>query len=365
MSESKQLHWVENEDLLERFVLGRLESAEAAELEKHLQECDHCRKVAAKELEIVAGIRIAGRESLKQRLAGRLEERKAQSFHWYRAVGVAAGIVLLVTVGIYNRWFVGTETQLVQRDRADKTEKRLEPSPQISTEGQASREEKAPVNAARRSSDRERQEMSSLAAGAPRAAGSQSGKVAEAQDDRLRDLKAAEAGGESREKKDQFGGVRVASAIAATWVQGTVISERERNVPAVQAMGASAKAEQSVLRKGKADNLMARKPANVEAVENAVQDFILTQKPLSDLPQTQRIQQQQSSRVQTLLQKNPRGTRITVFLDSLLTKSEFERSRVQAITEDSIVLILGNRLVGYKLPPDWTGQGVQQIKKEK
>jgi hypothetical protein len=56
---------------------------------------------------------------------------------------------------------------------------------------------------------------------------------------------------------------------------------------------------------------------------------------------------------------------MTVYLDSLLTKKDFDQTHVQTIGEDSIILNLGNRRVGYKLPPDWTGQGMQQTKKEK
>ena len=348
MSESKNIHWTENEELLEQFVLGRLESAEVAELEKHLQECDQCRKVVANELELVAGIRLAGHESMKHELARRLAQRKAHSATWYRVVGVAAGIVLLVTVGIYNRWFTGTETRMEKRERADKTETRVEPAPQVSPERQVLKAEKPSVDVARGASDEETQKVPNLVVGAPRAAGAEAGGK-----------------GESLEKRDRFAAARVASAIASTWVQGTVISEHDRNGPAAQAMAASAKDEQVVLRKGKVESVLAGKPAKVEVGKNAVQGFIITQKLLSDLPQSQRVQQQKSSVVQTLLQKNPTGTRITVFLDSLLAKKEFDQTRVQTICEDSIILNLGNRLVGYKLPPEWTGQGVQQTRKEK
>jgi hypothetical protein len=367
VSDSKNIHWTENEELLEQFVLGRLKPAEIAELEKHLQECDQCRKVVTNELELVAGIRLAGRESMKHKLAERLAQRKAHSATWYRVAGVAAGIVLLVAAGIYNRWFTGIETRMERRERSAKIGTRVEPAPQVSPERQVSKAGKPSVGVSRGASDEQRQKVPNLAAGAPKAAGAKSGDIAEAQVGSQRDLKAAETSreGESREKRDRSAAGRAASPIPAIWVQGTVISERDRNVPAPQMMVANAKDEHAVLRKGKADKVPAGKPAKIEVGENAGPNFVITQKLLSDLPQSQQVRQQTSSLVQTLLQKNLTGTRITVFLDSLLTKKEFDQVRVQMIREDSIILILGNRLVGYKLPPDWTEQEARQTRKEK
>jgi anti-sigma factor RsiW len=366
VSESKNIHWVENRDLLERFVLGRLNSAEAAQLEEHLQECDQCRKAVAKERELVAGIRRAGRESMKHRLAQRIERRKSGGTNWYRVAGVAAGIVLLVTVGVYNRWFTGTETHVQNQDRADRTQKRIEPVPAPSPERQRAEAEKPSVDATKRAVDEERK-VANQGSGAPRTAGAESGNIAEAQVDKLEDLKALEVGreAESRGKKDRFAAMTAVSTVAATWVQGTVISERDQNSPSVQAVAANAKDERAVLRKGKQENLLSGKSANVEPREGVVQNFVLTQKPLSDLPPSQRAQHQRASLVQTLIQKGPAGTLMTVFLDSLLTQRDFDQSRVHAIADDSVVLNLGDRLVGYKLPSGWTGQGVQQTKKQK
>jgi hypothetical protein len=366
VSEFKNIHWVENEDLLERFVLGRLNSADVAQLEEHLQGCDQCRKAVANERELAGGIRMAGRESVKRRLALGIEKRKVQSANWYRVVGVAAGIVLLVTVGVYNRWFIGTDTYLQKQDRADITEKRVEPAPATSPERQMDRAEDQSVDDARRVVDEEKK-VTIQAAEAPSAAGAGSGHLAKAQADKLEDLKAVgpRKEGEGREKKDRFAAVASTSTVATTWVEGTVISERDQNAPAPTEVAANAKDERAVLRKGKEQNVLGGKAANVEAREDAVQNFVLTQKLLSDLPPSQRARQQKASLVQTLIQRSPAGTLLTVFLDSLLTQKEFDQSSVQTIAEDSVVLNLGNRLVGYKLPSGWTGQGVQQTKKQK
>jgi hypothetical protein len=362
VTESKNIHWAENEDLLEQFVMGRLDPAEAARLETHLQECGQCRAAVSNEREIVAGIRLVGRESMKRRLAQRLEQRKSHTAGWYRVAGVAAGIVLLVTIGIYNSWFVGTETQMEKQERADKVEKRVEFTTPVSPQGQVSNAEKPRADAARRAGAEEGKRDRNLAAGAPGAAGLESSKIAEAQLDKLNDLKQLD---DSREKKDRFAASTAASSVATTWVEGIVIAERDQNAPAAMEMAANAKDERAVLRKGKEENAVAAKTAKTGIADHELQNFIITQRLLSELPPTQRAKQQKAASVQTLLQKNPTSTRITVFLDSLLAKKEFEQAHVQTISEDSIILNLGNRLLGYKLPPEWTRQGMQQQRREK
>jgi hypothetical protein len=367
VSESRDIHWSEDEDLLEQFVLGRLESVQVARLEKHLQECDRCRIAVAKERELAAGIRLAGRQTVKHRLAQRLEQRRYRSAGWYRVAGVAAGIVLLVTIGIYNRWFAANETQTDKQDRTDRIEKHVEPEPPRSPERQVTDAEKPAGDASRQSAAENRQKAPSLAAGAPRAAGAQSGNITDARVDRLKDLKATNVAEEAerREKKDRITIVTGSSTVSAAWVQGIVITERDQNEPMPMETGAKAKDERAVLRKGKEENFLAGKSVNAKASQNTIQNFTVTQKLISDLPASQRTHLQEAASVQTLLQRNPTGTQITVFLDSLLTKKEFDQSRVKTIGEDSIILNIGKRMVGYRLPPDWTGQGVQQTRKEK
>jgi hypothetical protein len=249
-----------------------------------------------------------------------------------------------------------------KQDRADKVEKHVELTPPVPPQGQVSNAEKPHADAARRTETEEGKGERNLAAGAPSAVGLESGKIAEAQVDKLNDIKEMDA---SREKKDRFAASTAASAVTTTWVEGIVIADREQNAPAPMEMAANAKDERAVLRKGKEERVLAGKAAKAETRDSGLQNFIISQRLLSELPATQRAQQQKTSAVQTLLQKNPTSTRITVFLDSLLTKKEFEQAHVQTISEDSIILNFGNRLVGYKLPPDWTGRGTQQQKKEK
>src|SRR3989304_2584400 len=100
-------HWTDGEDLLARFVLGKLDAREASSLEQHLAECARCAEAARTEQVIAAGLKRTGREELKQRLAQRLRQQRSHRFNWYQAAGIAAAVVLLVAVALRGDWFFG------------------------------------------------------------------------------------------------------------------------------------------------------------------------------------------------------------------------------------------------------------------
>ena len=111
MDNSPNTHWTTDEHLLAQYVLGQLDARQAAELEKHLRDCAQCRDAVAAEQHLAAGVRRAGRDALKGRLAKRLDQKRTGT-NWYRVAGVAAAFVVLLSVGIYNKWFVSNETRL-------------------------------------------------------------------------------------------------------------------------------------------------------------------------------------------------------------------------------------------------------------
>jgi hypothetical protein len=366
VQEFTNIHWVEDQDLLEQFVLGRLESPDTSALEKHLRECAQCREVVDRERELVAGIRLAGRDALKRRMSQKLRQREARTQVWYRVAGIAAGIVLLVTIGIYNRWFDGTETPKETSDRTDQRGKLAAPAPSVAPQGELSNQEKPRGEVESRTPEQATQAAQGLGAGASKSGGVESGRLAEAKVEKPKDFTSVDAlrDEEHREKKDRLAASTVGTSVATTWVEGTVISEEDYNRPAAEERVAKALDERSTMRKGKQENNLAGKPAMVEGAHNTSQNYVVTQRLLSDLPRSQQLQRQRANSIQALLQKDPSGTQLTVFLDSLLTKKEFDRSEVQTIGEDSIIVNLGNRRVGYKLPPEWTGQ-MQQSKRAK
>src|SRR5713101_2936706 len=87
MNSPMSTHWSDDTELLERFVLNRLEPAKRQELEAHLRVCETCQRAVRAEQELVAGVRRLGSESIsvglrsvrKSKLKNktRLDRRKA------------------------------------------------------------------------------------------------------------------------------------------------------------------------------------------------------------------------------------------------------------------------------------------------
>jgi hypothetical protein len=368
MAESNNIHWAQDEDLLEQFVMRRLTPEEAEEYGKHLRDCDRCRTIVEKEEELIAGIRLAGRDAIKKRMTERLDRRTSKDAMWYRMVGVAAVLILLVTIGIYNNWFISTEPQMEKSDRAEKFENRKEPAQTAVTQDAELRtKETSPGGAAKQGENERRSRFGVREDEKARPRVAPSAGKADAEVDKLSGLEAGNVAAAQLgdEKKDHVISARSASAVETTWIQGTVIPEMLDNRPAPSQLAAKALDEAGQLRKGKEESLLAGRVAKTSSSEMKSQSFAVTQRRRSDLPPSQLSSRQQAASVQTLLQKSPTGMQLTVFLDTLVSQKDLSGSRIQTIGDDSIVVNLGQRRIGYKLPSDWTGQGMQQIKKQK
>jgi hypothetical protein len=368
VAESKNTHWAEDEELLEQFVLRRLTPEEAEQYRKHLHACDRCRTIVEKEQELIAGIRLAGREAIKKRMSARLSTRTSKYAMWYRMVGVAAVIILLVTIGIYSNWFVSTEPQMEKSDRADKFENRKEPDQTAVTQDAELRTKESSHGGAAKQGENERRTRfggRTDEKARPQTAPSAAEAIAEVDKPRGREAGNVAAAVLGEEKKDHIISARSASAAEMTWIQGTEISGDVDNRPAPSEMAAKALDEAGQLRKGKEESLLAGRVGKMGPTEMKSQSFVVTQRRRSDLPPSQLSVRQQGASVQTLLTKSPSGIQLTVFLDTLVSQKDLRGSRIQTIGDDSIVVNLGQRQIGYKLPSEWSGQALQRTKKEK
>ncbi len=63
------------------------------------------------EQQLAAGIRRAGREALKARLKQRTRVLPLHQVNWYQVAGIAATIVVVVTLGIHYQWFFGSRVE--------------------------------------------------------------------------------------------------------------------------------------------------------------------------------------------------------------------------------------------------------------
>ena len=98
-------HWTENEEILEEFALGRIEPAFRTELEEHLAGCPACRRKVEDERILAAGIRNAGARKTRETLDV-LMKGNERNIPWPHILSMAAALVLIIGIGIYNRWLV-------------------------------------------------------------------------------------------------------------------------------------------------------------------------------------------------------------------------------------------------------------------
>lgn len=97
-------HFSENPELLESYVLGRLDAPTMASCAAHERECRTCREAVAREQMLAAGIRRAGRNALKARIASGATPTSRDL--WPAILSAAAVVVVMIGVGISERWFV-------------------------------------------------------------------------------------------------------------------------------------------------------------------------------------------------------------------------------------------------------------------
>jgi hypothetical protein len=349
--------------------MGRLPSTEVSDLEKHLGECTRCREVVDAERQIVDGVRLAGRDALKRRLAQRVHDDRSSGVNWYRIAGVAAAIVFLVTIGIYNKWFLGGEPQKSEyRAGTDSAAPTIMSEPR-----QPVLAEKTPSEAqladAVKSGAGGKQDLGRVdTKGELKGALPGADKSTEQEADRSKTIARSQSvrSENTVAKKDRYADVSVAVAGEELWVQGEVIPEDRRPQEAGRALLKSADGVRDEAQKKKGEpaaQMLQAARTRVSAVGTL--PLSISQRRLSDLPASQRTSKQSPSSVQTLMQKSATGLRLTLFLDSIYTMSEHAPALIQKIREDSIVLQMGNQQIGYRIPPGWADQTQRELKKQK
>lgn len=105
MKPSDDIHWTDDPELIEKFVLHQLNPEERNELEDHLRICEVCKRALRSEQVLLAGIRRSGRERFRATLAKKLPRATPAAIPWPHILSAAAIIILLTGIGIYNRWF--------------------------------------------------------------------------------------------------------------------------------------------------------------------------------------------------------------------------------------------------------------------
>lgn len=344
-------HWTSDPELVERYVLNRLDAAERSQLAAHLRTCSDCARVVRAEDVLVAGIRAHGRAGMRTRLNERVALRGGSGLSWYQLVGAAAAIVVLLTVGVHNRWFMegGVEQPVVS---VEMTEHEQSPSQGDRDDAEKRDEHISP--------ERKKREEGPRARGAvpmPSAA-EQDAVHPQMKDERVAPPLTGPA--TPRTAFEEYSlSAKSAPSTATTlrkdpevWLEGRVI---ESTVPFSRTLNFRDQVSVESKLKTQATEFGAAKRSEDRAWMTNRGDqqggLQILQRSLSNLPQSRQASQRMDpENVPALLEQIDSLTQLTLFLDILLTEAELERAGIEQVTGDSIVIEVGSQRIGYKVP---------------
>jgi len=353
--ELNEHHWTDDPELIERFVLNRLNPDERNELENHLRTCEICKQAVRAEQLLIAGIRRSGREQFKAALKKKVEEIPEKKIPWMHVLSAAAVVLIILSVGIYNRWFelqkpaeqmasppqpsiVESDQSKDQRVAEDKpVEPRHPPSPPVSERATVQKRREGLAEALR---------------------GKELGRESGAESAR-KDEAAAGAGAAAREEPTTLQPAQPAThdaMIASSesegmWLEGTILPSGDGEGRArIETKQAAPKAYNS------AQQTVAKSSARAQSIEST--PFLLRQHSVHSLPPAQQPSQQrrEGNRVMTRVERLGEKTQLTLYLDSLVDAAALQNATIETPTADSLILTIANQRIAYKLPAGWNEQ---------
>jgi hypothetical protein len=334
-------HITDDQELLADFVLGRLPDTARAEWQDHVAACEPCAEAVRLERALAAGIRRAGRDRLKARIAetGRSVER---AIPWPRILSVAAVLAVVVGVGVYEHWFTQENLPVATLDQRPINAQRdvpYQPPADGASKPLPGRDEAGRNQLMEKSA---RSDERRYAAPPPAAV-------------------AGRGGSEIKVNKDVDIGVSPAIAAlddkggaGAEWIEGNRLDgspKGDREAPlALQSNGpAAARALGKVSAEGE-KKAKEESPAATDALSANAMQFSVQQRPASALPRArQTVSQAIGNTVQTMVVRKGDSLSMTLYLDSLLDERTVQNARVRQVGADSVVVELGGRRIGYRL----------------
>lgn len=342
-------HWAYDAELLERYVLERLEPGQREELERHLTTCEYCRIAVREEREIVAGVRRLAREEFKAKLKHRLQTEQASLVPWIRLATAAAVIVTLVGVGIYNDWFTWySEKNITEEYQEEKpatgdipkrppSEMNDEIGEKPASTGAMKQQEREPLEQKTRKKEGPIVQQPSVSLESASGAG----------EGVRRDYAGAEAKelDTALEKKQE----------KPLWVQGKILTttiegiKLQSEAPAAADRMTDPKTSRNELRITPESGTIERQRITLQQGMQS-QVVILSQRTKSHLsPEHQAI----THEVPTLIEQTEQGLQFTLYLDKPVSDDDLRNATIEPIHSDSLILHLGNQRIGYHIPGGW------------
>jgi hypothetical protein len=331
-------HWTENEDTLARFVLSKMNAAERAPLEEHLRTCEICKQAVRTEQQLASGARRLGRDELKGRLRGRVGA--SAEFPWLRVAGVAAAIVILVSIGVYNRWFMTQQTQEV--------------SNQIAQQSESLSERKIEQNQAVQIVPSQPQEL-------PREARGKKQEAKSAPTSKEAEQKLAQPLAAAPEPSKELGAdIKVQAldkamsadhaAAQEIWVNGNVLPSNA--APLEEAAGERKDDRAQTMMKAQRNEAAVAGQPPMATLQLNGQTLILRQQSLDSLPATQQGFSPTRA-IPTKMKLSNETLELTLYLDTPLDEAELLSATIQPVSDDSILINFPRRRIAYRVPLEW------------
>ncbi len=361
MPENIDPHWTEDDDLLADFVLGRVNDADRKRLNDHLQNCVRCREAVDREKAIVSGVRRYAREEMKSRLRDSLSTQsfpRQGSGTWRRAASLAAALLIVFGVGLYNRWF---PWQAAKGIRDEQTKAASENETTKAEEAQAKQE-------AGKTAMSQEQAQSVKGYGEDARVGPPPGvnrsyeAIAAMPENQKGKTKNLTKPGKPKATESGSGGAPIQKDVAhaevealtdqprstQVWIEGVVLESLAAGVSVEEKKELAVPAPQEAARMDESLKLSFRRGAKGVPVENEVS---LRQESAATLPAArQRMQMQGRQMVQALVEQSGEKLDITMFLDTLMDEEQLRGARVEQVGVDSLIVGVGYREFAFKLP---------------
>ncbi len=351
MSEMADKHWTHDETLVERFILNTMNPEERNELEDHLRICEPCKREVRSQQLLIAGIQRSGREALKERLREQTASLPERQIPWPHILSAAAVILILLSVGIYNRWFETVKQPentfvLVHPDAAPPviSKDSVEKSPSTMTD--APLDDKSTQMAERSSRlSKQKKEIQT-----PTGSGLSEVMVEDKSSSTESSGNAQGAGAVSKqaESAQVVACELLVSEPEVVWTEGTALrSEDDRGN--ILNRGIS-----QTYSSGKTD-AMTSSPTSAQKKAGNKSSIVLIQQSVASIPLNQQ-QVRQPDKVITKVERLGDQIQFTVYLDSLLDESDLARTTIEPAGHDSVIVNLPNQRLRYKLPDEWRKQ---------
>ena len=328
MAELNDIHINRDQDLLEGYVLNRLDVATRAAVEQHIAVCPACKASVREETRLAAGIRKFGREEFRKRLERRIRSSSGERIPWQGIMAAAAVILVIIGIGVYDNWFV--------RQTGDLANKAKEPVFRDSSPSSASRVQ----GGAGKSGSASAVGTEQAAAASPRLEAKP--EHAPGMADKLRS-----------HPRESFAAKSASPPPPATavWTQGNLIQEQS----AISADAATNRRDVKKESLGKKDSEFAGKlePNQIMVTQIiSMQNVSVTQRPSSQLPPAQQAlrQRRETNAVQTLIEERADSIRLVMYLDTLFDESAVRNAVVQTAGTDSLVVRVANQRIGFRIP---------------